>query len=311
MASVSQLGYVGIGISDTKAWHDLATHILGMQVVPGDDATSYLRMDENHHRLELHSNGSDDLEFIGWEVSDFATLHRVAQQLEDGGMKVTAATRDEADDRRVIDLIKCVDPNGISTEVFWGHPVNQQPFHPARPMSGFKTGDMGLGHILVYARSLDESVRFYRDLLGFRISDFTDVQGTGGKVRLAFLHCNARHHSIGFMEAPPGPKRINHILFECNSLDDVGSGRDLCLSRGVSIAVDLGCHMNDHMVSFYMANPSNFALEYGWGGRTIDDASWQAEHYTAFDSIWGHAQLRGLVASMAPGEKQRSQGHSR
>jgi len=35
------------------------------------------------------------------------------------------------------------------------------------------------------------------------------------------------------MEAPPGPKRINHILFECNSLDDVGSGRDLCLSRGV------------------------------------------------------------------------------
>ncbi len=304
MASVSQLGYVGIGTSNEKAWQDLATNILGMQIVPGDDTSiSYLRMDGYHHRLELRSNGSDDLEFVGWEAPDSATLQRVAQQIEDGGVKVTAGTPDEADDRRVMDLIKCVDPNGIPTEVFCGHLVNQRPFHPARPMSGFRTGEMGLGHILVYARSLDESVRFYRDLLGFRISDFTDVNTPGGKVRLAFLHCNPRHHSIAFIEVPRAPKRINHILFECNSLNDVGSGRDLCLSRGVPVAIDLGCHMNDRMVSFYMANPSNFALEYGWGGRTIDEGSWQTEYYTAVDSIWGHAQLRDLVSSMVPGEK--------
>jgi 2,3-dihydroxybiphenyl 1,2-dioxygenase len=305
MASVSQLGYVGIGTSDEKAWQDLATNILGMPFVPGDDtSTSYLRMDEYHHRLELLSNGSDDLEFVGWEVPDSATLQRVAQQLEDGGVKVTAGTPDEADDRRVIDLIKCTDSSGIPTEVFCGHPVNQQPFHPSRPMSGFKTGDMGLGHILVYTRSIDESVHFYRDLLGFRISDFTDVKTPNGKkVRLAFLHCNPRHHSIALLEAPRAPKRINHILFECNSLNDMGSGRDICLSRRVPVIIDLGCHMNDHMVSFYMANPSNFAIEYGWGGRTIDDASWQTEYYTAVDSIWGHAELRDLVTSMAPGDK--------
>ena len=93
MASVSQLGYVGIGTGDEKAWHELATNILGMQVIPGDDrSTSYLRMDECHHRLELRSNGSDDLEFVGWEVPDPATLQRVAQQLEDGGVKVTPVT---------------------------------------------------------------------------------------------------------------------------------------------------------------------------------------------------------------------------
>jgi 2,3-dihydroxybiphenyl 1,2-dioxygenase len=303
MTSVSQLGYLGIGASDVKAWHDLAANILGMQVIPGDDkSTSYLRMDEYHHRLELRSNGSDDLEFVGWEVPDPATLQRVAQQLEDGGVEVTPGTRDEADDRRVIDFFKCVDPNGIFTEVFCGRPINQQPFHPARPMSGFKTGDMGLGHILGYARRLNETVHFYRDLLGFRISDFTEVRTPGGKVRLAFLHCNPRHHSIAFLEGS-APKRINHVMFECNSLDDVGSGRDLCLQRGIPIAIDLGRHMNDHMVSFYMVNPSGFALEYGWDGRTIDDTTWQIEHYSAADSLWGHPQLRELVTSMAPGEK--------
>jgi 2,3-dihydroxybiphenyl 1,2-dioxygenase len=237
-------------------------------------------------------------------VPDSATLQRIAQQLEDGGVNVTASTPDEADARRVIDLIKCIDPSGIPTEVFCGHPVNQQPFHPARPMSGFKTGEMGLGHILIYTHSMEESVHFYRDLLGFRIADFTVVNTPNGKkVRFSFLYCNPRHHSIAFVENPRAPKRINHILFECNSLDDVGSGRDLCLSRGVPIVIDLGCHMNDRMVSFYMANPSNFALEYGWGGRIIDDASWQTEYYTAVDSIWGHPQLRDLVVSMVSGEE--------
>jgi hypothetical protein len=139
MASVSQLGYLGIGTSNAKAWQDLATTILGLQVVPGDDpSTSYLRMDEYHHRLELRSTGSEDLECVGWEVPDPATLQRVAQQLEDGGVQVTPGTRDEADDRRVIDFVKCVDPNGIPTEVFYGRPINPQPFQPARPTSGFK-----------------------------------------------------------------------------------------------------------------------------------------------------------------------------
>jgi 2,3-dihydroxybiphenyl 1,2-dioxygenase len=303
MASVSQLGYLGIGTSNAKAWQDLATSILGLQVVPDDDpSTSYLRMDEYHHRLELRSTGSDDLEFVGWEVPDPATLQRVAQQLEDGGVQVTPGTRDEADDRRVIDLCKCVDPDGIHTEVFYGRPINPQPFHPARPMSGFKTGDMGLGHIVVYARSLDETIRFYRDLLGFRVSDFTEVRTPGGTVRLAFLHCNPRHHSIALLEAPGAPKRINHVMVECNALDDVGTGRDLCLQRGVPIAIDLGRHMNDHMVSFYLANPSGFAIEYGWGGRTIDDTTWQIERYTTVDSLWGHPQLGNLVSGVTPGE---------
>ena len=39
-----------------------------------------------------------------------------------------------------------------------------------------------------------------------------------------------------------------------DSLPDVGIGRDLCLQRGIPIGIDLGCHMNDHMVSFYLAS---------------------------------------------------------
>jgi len=158
---------------------------------------------------------------------------------------------------------------------------------------------MGLGHMVLSTPSLEESLRFYRDLLGFRVSDFTEVRFPGGELRLAFLHCNPRHHSVAFMEAKGAPKRINHFMLECNSLLDVGIGRDLCTQRGVPIGIDLGCHMNDRMVSFYLANPSGFAVEYGWGGRVIDESVWQVEHYDSVESIWGHPELKSMVASMA------------
>jgi hypothetical protein len=131
------------------------------------------------------------------------------------------------------------------------------------------------------------------------MSDFTEVRVPGGQVRLAFLHCNPRHHSIALIEAEGVPKRINHFALECNSLNDLGMARDLCLERGTPIGIDLGCHMDDRMISFYLATPSNFAVEYGWGARTIDDSVWRVEHYDSADSVWGHPQLRGMVASTA------------
>ena len=39
------------------------------------------------------------------------------------------------------------------------------------------------------------------------------------------------------------------------------------------------------MMSFYMTNPSGFGIEYGWGGRLIDDDTWQVTKY-AGASIW-------------------------
>lgn len=296
MASISQLGYIGLGVSDANAWKGLAGNVLGMQIIPGDSkAISYLRMDEFHHRLEINENGTDDLAFLGWEVPDSATLQRVAQQLEDGGVHVVAGTSSDADNRRVGELLKFLDPTGIPTEVYVGRPINPVQFLPTRPMSGYLTGDEGLGHVFVHTSDLDKTVAFYCNLLGFRVTDFSDQQTSHGKLRFAFLHCNARHHSLALMEHPQAPQRINHIMFECNSLADVGTGRDLCLERGVPIAIDLGCHMNDRMTSFYLGNPSKFALELGWGARTVDDATWQTERYSSVASIWGHPQLKEMI----------------
>lgn len=292
MAHVTQLGYLGIGVSDIEAWEKFATQTLGLQVGERHaDGTLFLRMDEHHYRFALHAHGNDDVNYVGWEVADEHAIGEITAQLRAAGTEVRLGTQAEAEARRVVGLIKCAAPGGTPIEVFYG-PMQSfdDPFTSPRAISGFVTGTMGLGHIVLAVDDLEASIHFYRDVLGMRISDFIQIERPpGNKYRMAFFHCNPRHHSLAFMAAKP-TKRLNHFMLQAQSLNDVGSTYDLCQEQGIQIARGLGRHTNDHMVSFYMNTPSGFQVEYGWGGREVDDNTWQVQQHTK-GSIWGHRSV--------------------
>ena len=290
MESVTQLGYLGLSVSDINAWEHFATHTLGLQVSErGDDGSLFLRTDEYHHRFLVHPTGKDDLAYIGWEVKDEDALRAMAEQLTASGIEVKKGTQAEAEARRVVDLLTFKDPSGIASEIFYGPLMTfNLPFQSPRPISGFEGGTLGLGHMVVVMDDFDRSLHFYRDVLGMRLSDFVQVERPPGhKMRLAFFHCNPRHHTLAFYAAPQPPKRLNHFMLQAKMLDDVGATYYLCQDQGVPIARSLGRHTNDHMVSFYLRTPSGFEVEYGWGGRVVDDSTWQVQLHTA-GSMWGH-----------------------
>jgi biphenyl-2,3-diol 1,2-dioxygenase len=298
MASITQLGYLGIGVSNLKAWEDYATRVLGLQVsAQGKDGALFLRMDEYHHRFIIHPHGDDDVAYVGWEVADEHALEAIAAQVQAAGMAVSQGTADQAMARWVAELITFQDPNGIPIEIFYGPLVQyDKPFASPRAITGFVTGDQGLGHVVLAVDDLEQSLHFYRDVLGMRISDFIVREMQPGAVqRMAFFHCNPRHHSLAFL-ALQRPKRLLHFMLQTQSINDVGATYDLCQDQGVPIARGLGRHTNDHMVSFYMQTPSGFEVEYGWGGRVVDDTTWQVQQHTR-GSIWGH---RNFVAQPAP-----------
>lgn len=230
MASVTQLGYLGIGVSDMAQWEPFATEILGLQIgARGDDGTLFLRMDDYHHRIALHPGGDDDLNYVGWEVVDEHALQAVADQLRAAGTKVTVGTAAEAEVRRVVGLIRFDDPSGVPSEIYYG-PMQSfdAPFVSPRGVAGFVTGTMGFGHIVIAVDDLDQSIDFYRDVLGLRISDFIQLERPpGNRFKMAFFHCNPRHHSLAFMAMKPD-KRLNHFMLQAQSINDVGTTYDLC-----------------------------------------------------------------------------------
>src|SRR2546427_11216165 len=104
MASVTQLGYLGLSVSDIKAWEHFATQTLGTQIsARGDDGTLFLRTDDYHHRFLVHPTGKDDLDYIGWEVTDEHAFQAMAEQLQAAGIEVRHGTSEEAQLRGGVD----------------------------------------------------------------------------------------------------------------------------------------------------------------------------------------------------------------
>ncbi len=69
MSKVTELGYVGLSISDLDRWRAYACEIAGMEFLDeGEGDRAYLRIDEWHHRIVLHLDGCDDVAYLGFRV---------------------------------------------------------------------------------------------------------------------------------------------------------------------------------------------------------------------------------------------------
>ncbi|MGJ5021025.1 VOC family protein [Bradyrhizobium oligotrophicum] len=281
---ITALGYIGIKSSQAEQWGRMATELLGMQRVDRAASVQAYRMDDRKQRLIVDGSGDGGLAVMGWEVGDGAALARLAGRLDDNGVKVARGSQALADERHVTELICFQDPAGNTIEVFWGAAVASDPFRPGRPISGFRTGPLGMGHVVLNVEDVEPLLRFYRDLLGFQVSDFGLTP-----YKLYFFHVNGRHHSFAMVGS--GRRTLHHFMVELGSLDDVGQGYDLAQLDDGRVAYTLGRHTNDHMTSFYVNTPSGFFIEYGWGGRLIDPATWQPHETFDGPSLWGHERL--------------------
>ncbi len=287
--TIRRLAYLDFGVSDLDTWRALAVDVLGAELRGDSPPTEVLlRLDERHHRIRLVQAAEDALVAVGWEVDDERALDAAGARIREFGIEVERVGDAAAAARGVAGLARFRDPQGVACELAWGACDTGTPMRPSRPLSGFKTGELGIGHVVFMAADLEKGSTFYRDALGFRVSDVIVVSG----MRAMFLHCNARHHSIALVEAPTPDLngRLLHFMLEVQSLDDVGRAYDRCLDGAAPIALSLGRHTNDQMTSFYLRTPSDFEIEYGWGGRELPDGDFVAGSYSA-PSRWGHRPL--------------------
>jgi 2,3-dihydroxybiphenyl 1,2-dioxygenase len=284
MVQVTELGYMGIGVKKLDEWKHFATEVVGMEVIDdGEPDRCYLRMDYWHHRLVLHANDSDDLEYLGFRVAGADEFRAMQNQLSEGGVKFRVGSEDEAVERHVLEIMKLHDPDGTPVEIFHGPELQfRKPLHPGRGMHGrFKTGAGGLGHCIVREKDVAAAQRFYAQL-GMRGGVEYKIRFGKQVVPLVFMDCNERDHTVAFGLAGP-ERRINHLMIEVDNLDDVGLTYDLVRQNEIPVTIAPGKHSNDHMYSFYFKNPSGWMWEYGWGGRP---ATYQSEYYT--EDVYGH-----------------------
>ena len=300
MSELKSLGYITISTNDIDRWRQFAFDVLGFAEGKGPDpSTLYLRMDERAARIIVVPGETDRVVTIGWEVRDHAALQRVEAALDRAGVAFKQLSVDEAEARRVEEVIAFDDPAGTTLEVFHGAVLDHSPVITAFGAK-FVTGDQGLGHIVVPATDPNGLVDFYIDVLGFRSRGAFRVPlpREFGPVRVRFLGINERHHSLAIVPAAhQRDPRLVHIMVEVDTLDAVGQALDRVNAEGFQLSSTLGRHTNDKMVSFYVRAPGDWDIEFGTAGMRVDETYYTAEEITA-DSYWGHQWVGEMPAAM-------------
>src|SRR3954469_1515682 len=129
-------------------------------------------------------------------------------------------------------------------------------------------GIFRLNHAVLYVRNLDESVRFYRDVLGFERIDEMTPDGVSGA---AFLRApgSTNDHDLGLFEIGPsaGPSGagrstvgLYHLAWELDTLDE------LEVTAGNLAAAGALVGSSDHGTtkSLYGRDPSGLEFEIVW-----------------------------------------------
>ncbi len=139
-------------------------------------------------------------------------------------------------------------------------------------------------HVGLKVHDLDEAMRFYRDVMGLRVSDRYDPgDNPHNPWGICFMRCGEGHHEISLIGYPEdaglapreGDMRkpevgLHHVAFEVNSREEVEAWAEHIRSRGIEIAAGPLVHSPTHPEgdgtlgenrAFYFHDPSGNGIE--------------------------------------------------
>ena len=284
-----KLGYIVIESERIDDWQRFAGEGMGMHVERLSDDLLTVRVDDRERRIVIRRGPAEDVMALGWEVDDAAGLAEICEHLVANAIDTEAGTAKDAALRGVDRFFGFDGHKGLRFEFFTAAKRTNQPL--VAKTSGFVTGEGGLGHAVLFTRKPEELVSDLQRLLGARLSDTISDKLQGTEMEFWFLHLNERHHSLavaatkGF-RLDPLRTRVQHLMFEAASLNDVSDAYLRCKELGYRIAMGMGQHPNDNGVSFYAVSPSGFEVELGFDPVKIG-ADWDVKQYRGI-SKWGH-----------------------
>ena len=149
-----------------------------------------------------------------------------------------------------------------------------------------------LSHVLMFVRDLEQSIKFYTEVLGLRVSDRTNF--------VAFLHGvhGSDHHMLAFAQSnAPG---FHHCSWDVGSVNDVGVGAATMAEKGYARGWGLGRHVLGSNFFHYVRDPWGSYAEYS---ADIDyvpvEADWEAQTHAPENSLylWGPAPPADFVTN--------------
>ena len=248
MARVSEIRFVGYGVSDLEAERRFYADLWGLREAGEKDGM-----------VHFAAEGSDELYVVRLRQSETNRIDVIAlaaareADVDDlFGKVVAAGCRIIFEPRPLNGLgggygFRFFSKDGLPFEISAGVERGR-----SREMARWEGIPQKISHIVLHSPDHKAMAAFFVDVLGFRVSDWLGDF-------MCFLRCNEWHHRIALL---PGPPCLNHVAYDMLSVDDMMRGIHRLRLKGVDIRWGPGRHTAGNNTFSYFTTPAGFAVEY-------------------------------------------------
>jgi catechol-2,3-dioxygenase len=236
-----RLGNAAIGVPDINAMSDTLQAYFSLSLDASDEQRHVLRGGTDRQWVVIEQAPELTLNRLAFELDKPGDLDRFAKHLASHGIDVeTGSNWAEG----VGDYVRFADPDGNCVEFY-----TQMVTHPVPvPRRTINTGK--LLHAVLLVEDINASFAFYEQVLGLQASDW--VEGSAVFMRAG----DGFHHSLALIQSS-GTRRLDHLCFLMETLDDVMRLRARSLVAGIRSRADVKRHAPSGSISYYIIEPTS------------------------------------------------------
>ena len=209
MLQVKRAGHSTLTTPDIGRMVDYFTRIVGLNLVAREKDRAILATKSGLEAIALERGDAADAPRLSFQIAPRSDLEEIAVRLNKAGTK---SERRHDITPGIREALAFKDPKGTTLEIFadCAFAPDDDSFTGVMPLK--------LGHIAYQCPDVAGIVKFYCDVLGFRVSDWRSDF-------FAFLRCSRDHHTVNFMR--DAKTAIHHIAFEVRDWSDIKRASDL------------------------------------------------------------------------------------
>ena len=244
MISVRRLGHATLTTPDLARQVAYYIEVVGLTLVEREGTRAILASRQGLEAVALESGPPNALSRVAFQVAPGSDLGELGRELARHGV---ASERRSGISPGVADAIVFKDPKNTEIEIFSDY------VFPPEDRSQGGIAPLKLGHVAYRVDDVERVVRFYTDVLGFRVSDWRDKT-------FAFLRCGPDHHTVNFVfDAVP---QLHHIAFEVKDWAEIQRACEWLARNDIHLVWGPGRHIIGHNIAIYHRNADKVRVEF-------------------------------------------------
>lgn len=267
---IFRLSHVEVRVPDLELATAYYVEVLGLLEVERDDDRVYLKCwdEHDHHSVVLRFAPRYGLEHMSFKVETADDLEHLERALERAGVAVRRLAAGE--ERGQGEAIRFATPSGHEMELVarMEKVGNLLPKTnpPPEPMDLVGIHPPRLDHVFLTAEDVDEATRFFREVLGFHLTE--QVVTKDGHLLAAWLERSHTPHDLALVVGPNGG--LHHFAFWVDDWNEVRRAADLLAINGVRTDIGPTRHGATRGYTIYFFDPAGNRNEVFTGGYWVD-----------------------------------------